>query len=409
MSTAIVSRDLRIDFLRGLALIFIFWDHIPGNWVGQMTLRSVGFSDAAEVFVFLAGYAAALAYQKRMVQRGYFATALHLLRRAWILYIAHIFLLAQLIALIFLVNDLVPSRNFVEESGLTYFVAQPAQALVDGLLLRFKPSLLDPLPLYIVLLVALAGLLPAVIRHPRWVFALSGTLYAAAVMKQWNFTSHPQGVWFFNPLAWQFLFFLGALCGVHRATLAGLVNRCSERTRWQIIAVLLVFLALTAAVALSWRWPQWHDRWMPLPIAKLLYPISKTNLAPMRLLHFLALAFCVGSFMPQGSWLQNRLAQAVRLMGRHSLVVFCCGVLLAPLADCIDMLASDGILIQTFTSISGVVFLWFAAVVPEWFNRQSTAAISAFQNTSSGAPHASRMESTNALVHSSDRGKQRGE
>ena len=52
------GRDHRIDFFRGLALVFIFWDHIPGNPLANLTVRNFGFSDAAEIFVFLAGYAA---------------------------------------------------------------------------------------------------------------------------------------------------------------------------------------------------------------------------------------------------------------------------------------------------------------------------------------------------------------
>jgi len=43
-----LARDHRIDFFRGLALIFIFWDHVPHNPLGQITLRNFGFSDAAE-------------------------------------------------------------------------------------------------------------------------------------------------------------------------------------------------------------------------------------------------------------------------------------------------------------------------------------------------------------------------
>ena len=90
------GRDLRIDFFRGLALVFIFWDHIPHNPLGQVTPRNFGFSDAAEIFVFLAGYAAVLAYGKLLLRDGYAVACLRVLRRVWVLYVAHIFLLAVL-------------------------------------------------------------------------------------------------------------------------------------------------------------------------------------------------------------------------------------------------------------------------------------------------------------------------
>ena len=53
------GRDLRLDLFRGLALWLIFVDHIPANIVNWITIRNYGFSDAAEIFVFISGYTAA--------------------------------------------------------------------------------------------------------------------------------------------------------------------------------------------------------------------------------------------------------------------------------------------------------------------------------------------------------------
>ena len=44
------ARDLRVDLFRGVALICMFWDHLPGNPLGYATLRNFGLSDAAELF-----------------------------------------------------------------------------------------------------------------------------------------------------------------------------------------------------------------------------------------------------------------------------------------------------------------------------------------------------------------------
>ncbi len=56
------KRDPHIDFLRGVALLTIFIDHVPGNFLGTLTLRNFGFSDAAELFVLLSGFSAMIAY-----------------------------------------------------------------------------------------------------------------------------------------------------------------------------------------------------------------------------------------------------------------------------------------------------------------------------------------------------------
>ncbi len=73
------GRDHRIDFFRGLALIFIFWDHVPDNPLAQLTVRNFGFSDAAEIFVFLAGYAAILAYGRIARREGLLVAGVRIL------------------------------------------------------------------------------------------------------------------------------------------------------------------------------------------------------------------------------------------------------------------------------------------------------------------------------------------
>jgi hypothetical protein len=57
-----LPRDLRVDALRGLALIMIFIDHIPDNTLALLTLHNFGFSDAAELFVLLSGFSSMVAY-----------------------------------------------------------------------------------------------------------------------------------------------------------------------------------------------------------------------------------------------------------------------------------------------------------------------------------------------------------
>ena len=91
-------RDLRLDFFRGLALICIFIDHIPENYLNYFTLSAIGFFDAAEVFIFISGFTAALVYGRALAVRGGLIASLQVLRRAWQLYVAHIFLFVIFIA-----------------------------------------------------------------------------------------------------------------------------------------------------------------------------------------------------------------------------------------------------------------------------------------------------------------------
>ena len=90
------GRDLRLDLFRGIANWAIFLDHIPNNIVNWLTTRNYGFSDAADLFVFISGYTAAFVYARIMLERGFIAGATRLLKRAWQIYVAHVFLLVLL-------------------------------------------------------------------------------------------------------------------------------------------------------------------------------------------------------------------------------------------------------------------------------------------------------------------------
>lgn len=94
------TRDVRLDLFRGLANWAIFLDHIPHEVLNWTTSRNYGFSDAADLFVFISGYTAALAFGRIMVERGYLAAASRLSKRAFELYAAHIMVVAIYIAVI---------------------------------------------------------------------------------------------------------------------------------------------------------------------------------------------------------------------------------------------------------------------------------------------------------------------
>ncbi len=360
------ERDHRIDFFRGLALIFIFWDHVPHNPLGQITLRNFGFSDAAEVFVFLAGYAAVLAYGKVLARDGYLIACVKILRRAWVLYVVHIFLLAMLMGIVFFANSHVETRDLVEEMGLRHFITNPQQALTDELLLRFKPKLMDPLPLYIVLLAGLPLVLPMLVRKAWAVVAVSLTVYLLAPVFGWNLAAIKDGVWYFNPVTWQLLFVLGGAAAIHRQR-----PRLAEARpllRQPLFVCAAIYMVAAGVITVSWRWPDIHDALMPTLLNNLLYPISKTDLSPVRLLHFLALAYVTAKLLPDTGWTQNWLARQCSRMGRYSLEIFCLGVLLAPLADMVNALTDDAFAMQIFTALVGAGLMGLLAVWLE-FNK----------------------------------------
>ncbi len=115
-------RDLRLDACRGLALWFIFLDHIQGNALGWLTPRDYGFSDAAEIFVFVSGYTCMLAYGSAWREYGWRVTIARALRRSIEIYAAFLLLLFAYLATVWLSGG---DKQFLDETNTAVFFANP--------------------------------------------------------------------------------------------------------------------------------------------------------------------------------------------------------------------------------------------------------------------------------------------
>lgn len=359
-------RDVRIDFFRGLALVFIFVDHIPNNLFGNWTMKNIGFADAAEIFILLSGYSAMAVFASIHGQKGFLVTAARIWRRAWQLYLAHIFLFVVMIAHVAYLGRQVGNPMFVEEMRAVSFLGEPDIMLVEALLLRFKPRNLDILPLYVVLMLAFPVILRGLIRRPGPTMALSFGLYLLAQAPGFNLPSYPQGTeWFFNPFAWQFLFTLGAL----------LAMRGSEGapppwagSRW-VLGAAALYVLFALFIAATWRWNA-AANWVPLWMARAIYPLSKTNLDILRVLHILALTLVTVRLVgPTARFLEWWVAKPLIQCGRHSLHVFCLGVFLSFIASFIQAELGGRLGIQIMVVAVGVAMMFGVARLLEWYRR----------------------------------------
>ncbi len=368
ISPSASRRDLRLDFFRGLALFFIFLDHIPNNLVSWITVRNYGFSDAAEIFVFISGYTAAMVYGRSMQQGGFWHGAMRILRRCRELYLAHIAVFFLLMGQAAYAVAWFHNGRYSHETQLVELLAKPPDVLLQALSLKFRPPTLDILPLYIVLLLIFPPALWLIERRPAVAFLASASLYGIVRATGLNLPGYPSGThWYFNPLAWQFLFILGALKG-----------RLHDRPR-QILPRQPALLALAAAylgfgfvVTLTWHLPQ-IGPWFPAWFAHL--PISKIALDPLRLLHFFALAYltvCLIGERPR--FLEWRLAQPVIRCGQQSLYVFCAGILLSFGAHVILVEVSDTFEMQLLVSLIGIGLMMHLAYLLSWWRRMARPA-----------------------------------
>jgi hypothetical protein len=348
-----IERDLRLDLFRGIGLWMIFLDHIPHDVVSWLTLRNYGFSDAAEFFVFISGYLAGFIYSP-IIKAGHFMAALkRLWKRAMEMYVAHIMLFLIFTAQIARTVRKFDNPLYEDEFNVHNFLLHPDVLIGQALTLRYKPVNLDVLPLFISLVVVAPFVLWAMVRRPNLVLLGSVVLYVLARWFDWNFASYPPGTtWYFNPFAWQLMFFFAAWCGSGGAS--KLWPIIQSRTA---LIVALLWITFAFLIVMSWHIPL-LDAMVPKWMIKVLYPIDKTDLDMLRFTHFLAVALIVSRYVPRDwSALTSKWLRPLILCGQHSLAIFCFGVFLSFAAHWILMQYTRGVWEQLAVSAGGIVIM----------------------------------------------------
>jgi hypothetical protein len=350
------TRDLRIDFFRGLALIFIFIDHIPGNGLASFTLRNFGFADAAEVFVLLAGYSAFLAYGRTFDGQGFKAGTGRVLERVRDIYLWHLGLVALCAVGLTVVATVFESPSYVKNIGVHVFSLEPMLSTVLAAVLVNQPNMLNILPLYIVLLLVwlpfVLWLLP---RRPWVVLAVSVGIWAAANALSLNLPSQQNSRgWVFNPFAWQLLITIGALAAHFYRKGAITLSR-------PLLCAALAYLVFACLVAAPWRQIPALQSYVLIP-REMLGPMSKAYVSPWRLAHVVALGYLALILLsPQSGFLSRAWAEGIGRCGRHSLEIFSLGTVLSFTGWVVLSESGNGYGSQALVNLVGIGILWGTA------------------------------------------------
>jgi hypothetical protein len=360
------TRDLRVDFFRGLALWWIYTDHIPGDVLSDYSLRNFAMCDATEVFVLLAGYGAGLSYGMGLGRNGYISTGADVMKRAWTLYIAHIFLFVLFTAQVTYSATALNRLNYLAETRLDVLGDDPYRSMLEALLLRFQPSLLNILPLYVVLLAFLAATI-WMLRWPRLLFGFSLAIYLLVRVTGLNLNSWDAGGWFFDPLAWQFLFVIGVLLACAPMRLP----------RWprviDVLAVLVVVLGVVVTMVIE---PFPHRlEWVSRSVFRSLVEDDKTSLYPLRLISILALTWlCVRLIRFDAAWLRSPWAAPLILLGQNSLPVFCSGIVIGFVAR-LGLEYDDRAFMQVTINVAGAMAMLAVGALAAWYRTKGKARV----------------------------------
>lgn len=355
-------RDPRLDFFRGAGMFIILIAHVPWNGWAQWIPARFGFSDATEIFVFCSGMASAIAFGGVFDRAGWFVGAARVLYRVWQIYWAHLCLTLLLITVLVVIDARTGDDAYLTALNLQRFFDDPKVALVGLFTLTYVPNYFDILPMYLGILALLPAMMIAERAGPLWPIALSVAIWLVAGLRLAELPADPwtDRTWYFNPFAWQLIFFLGF--GFQRGWLP--VPAFDRRLLWLAVAVVV----LTVPVA-------WHRLHFYVPELRpvneaLFLVIDKTHVGVLRVVHFLALAYLAMLAAGEGG---RRLAALgplstiSQLVGRQALPVFMTGIILAQLLGVFLDIAGRDLLTYAIANLMGFAVLIATAAIAEWF------------------------------------------
>lgn len=328
-ATPQAGRDERLDMFRGLALLMIFINHVPGTFYEGLTSRNFGFSDAAEAFVFMSGMASGLAYSNRFRTGSLWAGIAKIWARARQLYFVHITITVLSLAIFAAAAKWLGLGELLAKNNIGPLFREPLGTMVGIPLLTHQLGYLNILPLYMTLLLVTPLLIFAGLRQPILVVVASLTLWVLAGHYRLNFPNFPnEGGWFFNPFSWQLLFVVGLLSGM--AMKVGKKFIPYHPALFGLGAAILVFTLIWMKVPPIGKAMNGTMGWLGSMGAPFyLIWFDKTFLSLPRLLHALALFYVLGHLPVMRTIAQSWVAAPFRLMGRQGLAVFAAGTVLS--------------------------------------------------------------------------------
>ncbi len=350
-----------VDFWRGLALVMIFVNHIPGNYYGRFTHASYSISDSADLFVFLAGWALRHLVGTPERQPPTWYLVLRLGGRAVTLYAAQIMITMIALAMLASVAILRDNPLLLEWHNAAAVFHDPIPTHVGLAAITHQLGYFDILPLYVVLMVMAPGIAIVDRFAPNLLLPLSLLIYGITLAVPISIPTWPvDGQWFFNPLAWQLVFVLGFVMA--RPTGIGGV------VRQHIVPIRIVALPILIGFVFVMRYGWWPDpTWFPQP--RLFFLFDKTFVTPPRVIQFLALVAVISVAYPTIQRYGPRLVDFLSMLGRNSLYVFCVGSVLSLAGQILRYLYRGDIVIDTVVVIFGIAMMAVTAWLPEWRER----------------------------------------
>lgn len=355
------SRDRRVDLFRGIAWCIIFIAHIPNNWLANYMPGRFGLSDSAELFIFLSGYVAATSFTRTFTQAGFIVGTVRVIDRCWLLYKVHLLTFFALAAICAAGNRL-GGVDYIERLNLYYFFNSTPDAIIGLFTLTYVPNYFDILPTYIVIMLFIPPLMLLARYHVIYVPLACSSIYLAT---WWFGLELPAEVvsdrpWFFNPLAWQLMFFTGFMLGAKWV----IIPNKSPIIFVACLSFVIGAIPISHYFFYNYLWT--NATWSDIHASLELYVI-KTNFGILRWVHFLTLAYVINYLLLHASAiLRWSVANILILMGQQGITMFSLGMLLSYVAGMLIDYLGNTTLNVWFVNLLGIFCMVNTAYLLRW-------------------------------------------
>ncbi|MGJ8594346.1 OpgC family protein [Sulfitobacter sp.] len=383
-------RDLRLDFFRGIAMFIILIAHTPGNFLSSWIPARWGFSDATEMFVFCSGMASAIAFGGAFQRSGWFLGTARVSFRIWQVYWAHIGLFIAVAALMAGFDYYGGfDKNYIGSLNLWKFFDDPAVPLLGLVTLTYVPNYFDILPMYMVVLAMMPIVMALQRIHTGLVFAFMVAVWLGA--QTWflgdyhlAFPAEPwsERKWFFNPFAWQLIFFTGF------SLMRGWIPKPPVHIVLIVLAAVIVLINIplsnigVRAVARDWFFVT--ETGNPVIDARLALGslIDKTDFGLFRYIQFLSLAYLAwviagdkgDNLLARGTGFLARIwggiLKIILKVGQQSLAVFIVSMFTARVMGFVMDMIGRSTATSLLVNLGGAIFLVATAYGAGWFKSQ---------------------------------------
>ncbi|MEY2863276.1 MAG: hypothetical protein RLY58_983 [Pseudomonadota bacterium] len=373
VGSATRGRDLRIDFLRGFAMIIMVVAHIEVFSVFNLfTSERLGLISGAEGFVLFSGFVLGQVYRPRVRIDGWITSIYRLWSRAWKLYVV-----GMMIVILIWVLSCLPWINghevmsFTDRGAGHVYPLYPTGAfdLTDALnrlfFMQAGPHQTQVLSLYVFLLMLTPVAFATFYRRWHWAFlGCSWLVYGVYQYTHYRLVN-TQAEYAFPLMAWQVLFFNGMAVGWFRHELSTYVQGI-----WRTMVLGFCFTVTAVMFFIAQNHtnpflPSWaHVRILPAETFNFIYNhyAVKAQLGPVRLLNDIGL-YVTLYWLLTVCWrpLYRALGWFLIPVGQASLYVFIVHVFVVLLAAQLVAFSLTPIHWVTGTLIhaGALMFLWW--------------------------------------------------